>query len=196
MSGNQACSPRIKYGAGYEQSTVIPALEQESRREGRGWMPAYAGMTWFDKLTMSGGEWEWEWAQFADHIADDAHKPLTALLCRRPDSNRHGDFAPTVFETAASTIPPLRHRRHYIPLQGRASTTAASKTSLQYPPPSTAAWSSLDTRATTMGAALSAAPISVECSPDRPGLARDSQASTGAPGASVLPYRRRRRPGL
>ena len=29
--------------------------------------------------------------------------------CRRPDSNRHGVLTPTVFETAASTVPPLRH---------------------------------------------------------------------------------------
>jgi hypothetical protein len=28
--------------------------------------------------------------------------------CRRSDSNRHGGFPPTVFETAASAIPPLR----------------------------------------------------------------------------------------
>ncbi len=29
--------------------------------------------------------------------------------CRRSDSNRHGPYDPPVFETGASTIPPLRH---------------------------------------------------------------------------------------
>ncbi len=46
------------------------------------------------------------------------------------------------------------------------------------------------------GGCAERSPHFVECSPDRPGLAHDPQASTGAPGASVLPYRRRRRPGL
>ena len=46
------------------------------------------------------------------------------------------------------------------------------------------------------GGCAERSPHFVECSPDRAGLARNPQASTGAPGASVLPYRRRRRPGL
>ncbi len=36
------------------------------------------------------------------------------FLCRRSDSNRQGSCPPTVFETAASTIPPLRRAKAQI----------------------------------------------------------------------------------
>src|SRR5688572_15625156 len=37
-----------------------------------------------------------------------AVQPQNRIWCRRWDSNPHGAFTPTVFETAASAVPPLR----------------------------------------------------------------------------------------
>ena len=42
---------------------------------------------------------------------DVVQGPKQKSWCRRWDSNPHGRLCPTVFETVASTIPPLRHIR-------------------------------------------------------------------------------------
>gem|GEM_PF-6080696 len=46
--------------------------------------------------------------------------------CRRSDSNRHGGCPPTVFETAASTIPPLRLQAILLPALAETSSSTVS----------------------------------------------------------------------
>ena len=48
--------------------------------------------------------------------------------CRRSESNRHGKLLPTVFETAASTIPPLRQVVCYSARRHRKRSGAHSQT--------------------------------------------------------------------